>query len=272
MASTIAPSLVHSGSGAAGGATPRLVVWAILGPPGSGKGTFASRLAPLFGLKHLSTGDLAREAAKEPGHSELRRLMNSGQLLPDATIITLLREWLAKGKAAGASGVLLDGFPRNLAQAQMLNELYPVQLALRIHLSDKHILAKLAGRLVCGTCGNGYNTTDIRDTEDGVCMPPLLPRSVPPGADIEQLRCDCGGRLSRRRDDAPEVAARRLVSHHAEEGPIMEFFRTRQVLVEHRVQRGVEDVGELCERVQGWLRSRPGSVTVSGKPQEIARL
>mmetsp|Transcript_136883 Transcript_136883/g.437932 ORF Transcript_136883/g.437932 Transcript_136883/m.437932 type:complete len:258 (-) Transcript_136883:89-862(-) len=236
-------------------------IWVILGPPGSGKGTYASLLASRFGVLHLSTGDLARGAAKEPGHEELRRLMDAGELLPDSMIVVLLRERLnslaGTSTAAGVTAVLLDGFPRSLPQAQLLHEdLQPVSLAIRIHLSDKHILAKIAGRHVCEKCGRGYNTVDVKDPEEGVYMPPMLPKASPSPSSSSALICDCGGALVRRGDDGQEVAELRLKKHHSSEGPVAEFFRRRGVLLEHNVRRGVEDLDDLAVRIRAFLKER----------------
>mmetsp|Transcript_57865 Transcript_57865/g.130469 ORF Transcript_57865/g.130469 Transcript_57865/m.130469 type:complete len:283 (-) Transcript_57865:82-930(-) len=253
----------------AAGRSSKVPVWVILGPPGSGKGTYAKLLAPRFGLEHLSTGDLAREAAQQPSRADLRSMLEAGQLLPDTVVAALLAERLAEVPAT-TSAVLLDGFPRTLSQAQLLEEHLPVALALSVALQDKHILSKIAGRRVCDSCGRTFNVADVQDEENGVFMPPILPRSAGPAAcpvsaaPGHELRCDCGGQLSLRTDDGPKVAEARLARHHAEAGPVIEFFRSRGKLIEHKVHKGVADMGALSIRIQGYLATVAGPRTADG--------
>ncbi|CAE8720812.1 unnamed protein product, partial [Polarella glacialis] len=231
-----------------------LPIWVMLGPPGSGKGTYASALAPRFGLDHFSTGDLAREALQKPENAALRQMMNSGQLLPNSVIFQLLKQRLEQVPDT-ASAVLLDGFPRTVEQAEMLEAIRPVSLALQIVLKDRHILDKIAGRRSCGSCRRGFNVVDIHDDEDGVFMPPILPAAAAPGSALDRsqgqhLRCDCGGNLVKRADDLTEVAAERLRLHHAEAGPLISYYAAQGVLMQHRVRRGVGDMDELSTRLR----------------------
>lgn len=233
-------------------------IWVVLGPPGSGKGTYSQILAERFGMQHLSTGDLARDAARDPKHADLKKLIDAGQLLPDEAIIELLSERLQPSAPEGKTpAAILDGFPRSVAQAKLLGK---VSLALVFELGDKHILAKIGGRCVCSACKKTYNVCDIADDEDGVYLPPILPRNADAaaamGASAEQLACDnCGNRLSRRSDDAVEVAAERLRLHHAREGEIVDFYRRSDVLLEHKVRHGVADMPALEARIRAFLQS-----------------
>lgn len=224
-----------------------LPIWVLLGPPGSGKGTYASLIAPRFGLDHVSPGELVREALSRPELASQRRAVEAGQLLPDAMVIALLRERLCKTPAC-ARGVLLDGFPRTAEQAKLLDATANVVVALRIHLEDKHILAKIAGRRVCNVCSRSYNLANVCDKEGGVIMPPILPSGGDPS------RCDCGALLQARSDDAPAVAAQRLRRDHDASKPVLEFYRQRGVLMDHRVQRGVADMDDLAARLVAKVR------------------
>lgn len=222
--------------------------WVIIGPPGSGKGTYAKLLAKRFNLDHFSTGDLAREKLTD---ASLRKLMDDGQLLPDSMIFKLLIERLGDVPQK-ASGVLLDGFPRTLAQAEMLKQILPVQLALEIQLNDKHILAKTLGRRTCSDCGAGYNVADVHDDVEQVYMPKILSASGPD-------RCQCGGCLVQRKDDAPHVAQARLDAHHRSFDPILAVYRAQGLLLQHRVKYGVGDMDELYQRIDGWRKTREGN-------------
>jgi len=237
--------------------------WVIIGPPGSGKGTYAKLLAKRFNLDHFSTGDLARIKFRDPA---LRGLMDSGQLLPDEEIIPLLEDRLA-AVPASASGVLLDGFPRTVQQAAYLERLRPVRLALEVQLKDKHIMKKTAGRRTCSRCGTGYNVENVHDIEDHVFMPPMLPAST------SLTSCNCGGALLSRADDIPDVVAARLAVHHRSFAPIIQLYKDRKLLLEYRVRYGVGDMEDLYKLIEARLSGLPGRVgmppissIISGRP------
>lgn len=239
--------LVRSHAALAGEQRPYMQTqpcWVIIGPPGSGKGTYAKLLSQRFNLDHFSTGDLARDGLTDPS---LRRLMEAGTLLPDEAIVPLFLERL-KAVPASAFGVLLDGFPRTLKQAELLETLRVVDLALEIQIKDEHIMAKTAGRRKCANCGAGYNIADVCDHVDRVFMPPILPASAS-SSNFDTMRCTCGGSLHPRIDDAPSVVAARLKSHHSHFDPIIDWYRDRNVLMSYRVHQGVGDMDELSERI-----------------------
>merc|ERR1712226_231818 len=100
--------------------------------------------------------------------------MDAGKLLPDEDIVGLLQDQVEE-LPSDCRGILLDGFPRTLAQAQHLEKALPVSLALSVNLKDEHIIAKIAGRRICAACGKGYNFADVHDVVGDVIMPPLLP-------------------------------------------------------------------------------------------------
>eukprot|EP00930_Biecheleria_cincta_P041043 TRINITY_DN28117_c0_g1_i1.p1 TRINITY_DN28117_c0_g1~~TRINITY_DN28117_c0_g1_i1.p1 ORF type:complete len:299 (-),score=43.74 TRINITY_DN28117_c0_g1_i1:121-1017(-) len=240
--------------------------WIILGPPGSGKGTYAGLLAPMLRLDHFSTGDLARQAMQEPGNAALKRQLDSGGLLPQGVILKLLQERL-RAVPPSASAALIDGFPRTLDQAKMLDTLCSVSIAVQIILKDEHILAKIDGRLACQSCKRGFNTVLVHDEQDQVFMPPILPKNmVSPAAAIssgsgtqvnlfpgQNLFCDCGAQLERRPDDAVGIAKARLERHHAETGAVLDHYARQGKLLQHFVQYGVQDMDTLAERIRRHL-------------------
>jgi adenylate kinase len=168
----------------------------LLGPPGAGKGTQAARIAEREGLAHVSTGDMFREAVREG--TELGKLaksyMDRGELVPDDVTIRMLLERLRRPDAR--KGFILDGFPRNVAQARALDEALAaeglaIELALHIAVSDEELVRRLSGRWMCRQCGAIYHETN---------NPPAVAG-----------RCDrCGGELYQRDDDRPEVVQARL--------------------------------------------------------------
>ena len=181
----------------------------ILGPPGAGKGTQAALLAKKLNLSHIATGDILRDEVKRatPLGLQAKRYMESGELVPDAVIINIV-----KGKLERLEGFVLDGFPRTLKQAQALDGL-KIDIALNIKLSREELIERLSGRRVCPRCGRNYHL-----------------HSEPPRND---LRCDlCGEKLIARSDDRPEVIARRYDVYQQESAPVVEFYRKKSILKE----------------------------------------
>eukprot|EP00929_Paragymnodinium_shiwhaense_P015998 TRINITY_DN124108_c0_g1_i1.p1 TRINITY_DN124108_c0_g1~~TRINITY_DN124108_c0_g1_i1.p1 ORF type:complete len:276 (+),score=60.94 TRINITY_DN124108_c0_g1_i1:55-828(+) len=237
-----------------------LPVWVLIGPPGSGKGTYAKILCKELRLAHISLGDVVRQTLKErgPGHEELRRHSDAGRLLPDTLAMELLTNRLRSIGSETVSAVLLDGFPRTAAQAQLLQEFAPPSIAVNVILNDKHILKKIEGRRLCGSCGASYNLADVADVQDNVFMPARPPKA-PAATPSEEPRCDCGGVLERRVDDALDIARERLRGHHAEANGVIEFYRHRGALLDYRVHRGVDDMDWLRADIRSFLAKAPSS-------------
>ena len=199
----------------------------LLGPPGSGKGTQAKALAQRFGWLHLSTGDMLREAVG--AGSELGRaanaFMDEGALVPDELVIRMLVERIGEDDAR--AGFVLDGFPRNLAQAEALDEALgsegkSIDLALNVAVADDELIRRLSGRWLCPSCGAIYHETS---------QPPRV------GG-----RCDnCGAELQQREDDRPETVRARLERQR----PPLEMlthYRDQERLVDIDGARSVEAV------------------------------
>ena len=181
-----------------------------IGPPGSGKGTQAVRIAERYGIPHISTGDILRAAVK--ARSELGRqvaaTLAGGGLVSDDLMTDLVRSRLARADAK--HGFLLDGFPRTVTQAQTLEKMLagaPLIVAL-ISVADDAIIARLSNRRICETC--------------------TITQSVFVGSEGENDACPyCGGRLVRRQDDAPATIRRRLENYAAFAEPLIEYYRAR---------------------------------------------
>jgi adenylate kinase len=184
----------------------------IIGPPGSGKGTLAVRVAGKLGLRHLSTGDLLREAVanKTEIGRKAETYMNRGALVPDEIIVDLLRENLEEH---GFDGWILDGFPRTLHQAEILARTLEekdlgVDRVFLVALDDETIVRRLTSRRVCPACNAVYNleNAQFRPAVDG--------------------KCDrCGADLVKRKDDEEATIRHRLDVYRNQTAPVIEYYR-----------------------------------------------
>ena len=184
-----------------------------LGPPGIGKGTYASAISKMYGIPHISTGDIFREEIKrgtELGR-KIKEYVERGELVPDEIVIEVVRERLSREDCK--KGFILDGFPRTLRQAQALDEMTTLDLALNFVAPDEVIIERLSGRRICRRCGAIYHIKFMPPKVEGVC-------------DI------CGGELYQREDDKPEVIKRRLELYRRQFKPILDFYRAKGILVD----------------------------------------
>ena len=185
----------------------------LLGAPGSGKGTVAGALAAGHAnLKHVSSGDLLRGAVAKGTEAgkQAKSYMESGNLVPDALIATMIKDVVAE--TTGDVTMLLDGFPRNLAQAEILAEMgTPVKSAVLIDVPDEIIQDRIAGRRTCPKCKAGYHVRNLPPKVEGVC-------------DV------CGEKLVIRKDDNPETVKDRLVVYHRETEPLIAYYEGKGLL------------------------------------------
>lgn len=203
-----------------------------LGPPGAGKGTQAAILAGEFHIAHLSTGDMLRAAVA--ARSELGREaeghMAAGRLVPDDLVLRILAEHLRRPEAE--NGFILDGFPRNLAQAQALDRIVPIETVISFDIPLEKLVQRLTARRVCPKCQSVYNL-DSR--------PPRVPG-----------RCDHDGtELVHRPDDHPEPVATRLAVYAEQTAPLLGFYDNRGIL--HRIDASGAP-GEVTDRIRALLR------------------
>ena len=197
----------------------------LLGAPGSGKGTVAGKLASENdGLKHVSSGDLLRGAVAKGTAAgvEAKGYMEKGNLVPDALIAQMIKDVVAE--TTGDVTMLLDGFPRNLAQAKILEEMgAPVKSAVLIDVPASIIQDRIAGRRTCPKCKAGYHVRNLPPKVEGIC-------------DV------CGEKLVIRKDDNPETVKDRLVVYHRETEPLIAFYRDKGLLKSVDGTIGVENV------------------------------
>jgi adenylate kinase len=199
----------------------------ILGPPGSGKGTQAARLARERKIRHLSTGDMLRDAVarKTKLGLEAERYMKQGLLVPDEIILGLIEEAL---EAGDNGGWIMDGFPRTLAQAEALEAMLEkrelsVDRVLNIEVDPELIVRRLSNRRVCPKCKAVYNLDTIKTKVPGVC-------------DV------CGTTLVKRPDDEEATVRKRLDVYEAQTAPVIDFYKERDGLVTVNGAGGIEEI------------------------------
>ncbi len=180
-----------------------------LGPPGAGKGTQAAVISNALNIPHISTGDMFRKAMREctPTGLKAKAYIDNGQLVPDSVTIEMVAERLAEADCAG--GYLLDGFPRNLDQANALDTFSQLTAVVDIAVADEKLIARLSGRRVCPACGGTYHISKIGDV-----------KTCP----------ECGGALIQRDDDNPATIANRLNVYHAQTSPLTAYYAEKGIL------------------------------------------
>ena len=185
----------------------------LLGAPGSGKGTIAGRLAgENANLKHVSSGDLLRGAVAKgtPAGIEAKGYMEKGNLVPDALIAQMIKDVIAE--TTGDVTMLLDGFPRNVAQAEILEKTgAPIRSAVLVDVPDEIIADRIAGRRTCPKCKAGYHVKNLPPKVEGVCD-------------------KCGAALVIRKDDNPDTVKDRLTVYHRETEPLIKFYEKKGLL------------------------------------------
>ena len=213
---------------------------ALLGAPGSGKGTQAERLAAEFAARHIASGELFRDHLKRSTRlgEMARAYMNRGELAPDDVTDAMIEEALA-GLSAG-EGFILDGFPRTQAQARALEEMLvrigrTLDAVIYIHVPDAVLEERLSGRLVCSVCEAPYHLKFHAPRVDGICD-------------------KCGGKLYQRGDDRAETVRSRLQTFHKQTEPLIEHYRNERLLIK---VDGEAEISAVTETIARRLHSLP---------------
>lgn len=188
----------------------------LMGPPGAGKGTHAVTIAEEYGIPHISTGDMFREAIASGTELGLKAksIIESGGLVPDDVTIGLVKERLSRPDCE--KGYLLDGFPRTIPQAEALTAMGPeigreVNLVINITCPDEVLVQRIAGRRVCPKCGASYNIHTMKPKVDGVCD-------------------RCGASLIQRKDDNAESFKVRLENYYSSTQPLLDYYKNQGLL------------------------------------------
>jgi len=182
----------------------------MLGAPGAGKGTYASRLKEKLGVETIATGDIFRELIKEKSElgKKVKGYVENGLLVPDEVVIEVLKQRL--DKIPKNKGFILDGFPRTMEQAKMLDKITLIDVILMLDVPDWIIIERLSTRRICKNCGAVYNVKFLKPKVEGVCD-------------------KCGGALYQRADDNPEVIKKRLQVYQEQTKPLIEFFKEKKI-------------------------------------------
>jgi len=209
----------------------------LMGPPGAGKGTQAERIAKNFGLLHVSTGDMFREAVKEGTAmgKKAKEYMDKGTLVPDEIVVGIVKERLSKPDAA--DGVLLDGFPRTVEQAEALDEVLrelglKLDAVLSVDVDEEELVTRLTGRRVCSNCGTTYH----------IKFNPPKVRNI----------CDhCGSELYQRSDDTVETVKERLDVYKKQTFPLIEYYKRKGLF---QSIDGNQDIEQVFDIVSAYLK------------------
>lgn len=234
--------------------------WVFLGPPGVGKGTYSKRIAESLGMSHIAAGDLVRDEIKRGTTlgKEMQEVVNSGQLLSDSLILKVLRQRMVEESSSGVTKFLLDGFPRTAPQAQALDDIVDVQLAVNLDLREDVLVDKCLGRRLCSKCGGNFNVADINvptgeHGESAIVMPPLNPPD------------ECLQYMEQRDDDNTETILKRLEVYKASAKPVEDFYADRGMLIDYEITGGIP---ETLPRLMDTLR--PHIIQMSSSEAEVA--
>ena len=200
----------------------------LVGPPGAGKGTQAQFIAAHFAIPKISTGDIFRANVSQGTELGMaaKRYMDAGDLVPDAVTIAMVRDRLAEDDAS--DGFLLDGFPRNVPQAETLDAMLAefgtkLDVVLELVVDDEEVIRRLSGRRTCRTCGHIWHVDFEPPDRAGICD-------------------DCGGDLFQRDDDRPETIRHRLDVYAEQTAPLIAFYADRGILIGIDATGLVEDI------------------------------
>jgi adenylate kinase len=226
----------------------------LIGAPGGGKGTQAKMLIEKYGIPQVSTGDLLREAvaAGSPLGMRAKAAMDAGQLVSDDIVLGMIQERL--GKADAQKGFILDGFPRNIPQAEALDKMLskmnkPLQTAMLIDVDFDVLMQRLTGRRTCQSCGQMYNVYTNPPRVEGVCD-------------------KCGGTVVQRSDDNEATISNRLKVYEAQTAPLVDYYRKQGKL---RTVQGIGEIKDIFKSITQILDSLPAGGAAKPKAKAAAK-
>ena len=196
----------------------------LFGPPGAGKGTQAARITQTTGLPQVSTGDMLRAAVKNGTKTgiEAKKYMDAGKLVPDSIIIDLIKDRVQDPDAV--KGLMFDGFPRTILQAEALSNIIEVTHVIAINVPDERIVERICGRYSCGSCGIVYHDTFNPTKQDGVCD-------------------ECGStEMKRRADDNEDTVLQRLSAYHEQTSPLADWYDGLGILRNVNGDKAIDEI------------------------------
>ena len=210
----------------------------LFGPPGAGKGTQAKRLQKSRGLIQLSTGDMLRAAvaAGTEYGKKAKEIMEKGELVPDEVVINIISERLDEDDVKNAPGVIFDGFPRTVAQAEALDKMLAekgmkLDAVVVLDVDDEALVERITGRFTCAKCGKGYHEKFERPKVEGVCD-------------------ECGStEFTRRADDNEETVRQRLEAYHAQTSPLIAYYEKAGIVKHVDGMASIDEVTKQIEQV-----------------------
>ncbi len=210
----------------------------MLGAPGAGKGTQAKLIAEKYNIPHISTGDIFRANIKEGTElgKEAKQYMDKGQLVPDELTVRILLDRVAKDDCK--NGYVLDGFPRTIPQAEVLDTEVAklgdkIDFAIDVAVPDENIIKRMSGRRSCPGCGRTYHIVHIPPKKEGICD-------------------DCGKELVLRDDDKPETVKSRLDVYHKQTQPLIDYYSKQNIL---RTVDGTKDMDDVFTAITALLEA-----------------
>ena len=209
----------------------------MLGAPGAGKGTQAKQIAAKYSIPHISTGDIFRANIKNGTElgMEAKKYMDQGQLVPDELTVKILLDRVAQDDCK--NGYVLDGFPRTIPQAEVLDKALTelgdaIDFAIDVNVPDENIVKRMSGRRACLSCGATYHLVHIPPKQEGVCD-------------------KCGQSLVLRDDDKPETVKNRLQVYHEQTQPLIDFYTEKGVLKSVDGTRDMQEVFDAIVSILG---------------------
>jgi len=211
----------------------------IFGPQGSGKGTYASRLSPILGIPHISTGDLFRAEIKAGTTlgKQVEGIINAGNLVPDGTVFDVIRKRLAQHDAK--NGFIFDGFPRNQKQAEELDRMTRIDAVINLVVPDEILIKRLSARVQCRAAGHIYNLLTLKPKVGGTC-------------DTD------GSELYQRDDDKPNAIKKRLKLYHEQSAPLLEHYRKKGLVIDSAVNDLMTPPEVVVARILAALKGSEG--------------
>jgi adenylate kinase len=201
-----------------------------LGAPGSGKGSYASRIAPKRNIPHISTGELFRKNIEKQTEIGIKakEFIDKGNLVPDEIVIKMLKERIKKDDCE--NGFILDGFPRTIPQAEKLAEITDIDLAVNMIVPDDIIIKRISSRITCKECGEIFNSITHKPEKEGICD-------------------KCQGEIIIRADQEPQIIQNRLNVYKKQTAPLIDFYKNKGILHEITCDDFYQSVEEMSQKV-----------------------